>query len=317
MRLPSRSTPSSSIAAPIALVAFASTWHHRLGHPGIGTMSKLSNASSIICSRHTHDLYYPYQLGHYTRIPFVSSVSRVDNNFNLIHCDLWTSPIVSISGYKYYLVIIDDHSHFVWTFPLHVKPDTFPTLSNFFTFVSTQFGRTIKVVQCNNGHEFDNASSHAFFTASGVVLRMSCPYTSSQKGKAERSLRTINNMLCSLLFQASMPARYWVEALHTAMYLLNHLPCKAISAPCPYVALYGVAPSYEHLHVFGCACYPNLSAQAAHKMPHPHDPLVVYSSYTPPITRAICVLISPPITSSSPDMFFLMRQYFPSLPRPV
>jgi hypothetical protein len=39
-----------------------------------------------------------------------------------------------------------------------------------------------------------------------------------------------------------------------------------IHAPCPYVALHGVAPSYEHLRVFDCACYPNLSAQAPHKL---------------------------------------------------
>jgi hypothetical protein len=50
------------------------------------------------------------------------------------------------------------------------------------------------------------------------------------------------------------------------MYLLNRLPCKAISASCLYVALYDTAPSYEHLHIFGCVCYPNLSAQAAHKL---------------------------------------------------
>jgi hypothetical protein len=95
---------------------------------------------------------------------------------------------------------------------------------------------------------------------------MSCPYTSPQNGKVKRIIRTINNMLCSLLFQASIPARYWVEGLHTATYLLNHLPTKAISTTSPYFALYGVAPSYEHLRVFGCACYPNLSAKTAHKL---------------------------------------------------
>jgi hypothetical protein len=102
----------------------------------------------------------------------------VDNNFDLIHCDLWTSPIVSVSGYNYDLVILDDHSHFVWTFPLHIKSDTFFTLSNFSAYVSTQFGRNINVVQCYNGREFDNASSHAFFTTKGVLVQMSCPYTS-------------------------------------------------------------------------------------------------------------------------------------------
>jgi hypothetical protein len=97
----------------------------------VGVLSKLSNDSSIICSRRTHDFCHACQLGHHTRKPFVSSTSDVDNNFDLIHCDLWTSPIVSISGYKYYLVILDDRSHVLCTFPLWVKFDTFPTLSNF------------------------------------------------------------------------------------------------------------------------------------------------------------------------------------------
>jgi hypothetical protein len=34
----------------------------------------------------------------------------------------------------------------------------------------------------------------------------------------------------------------------------------------PYFTLNGVTPSYEHLRVFSCACYPNLSAKAAHKL---------------------------------------------------
>jgi hypothetical protein len=200
MRLPSRSAPSPCVALAAALVASTSTWHRRLGHPGIDTLSKLSSDSSVICSSRSYDFCHACQLGRHTRMPFTSSTSRVDNNFNLIHCDMWTSPVVSVSGYKYYLVILDDCSHFMWTFPLRVKYDTFYILLNFFAFVFTQFGRTIKVVQCDNGQEFDNVSSQAFFTTHGVVLRMSCPYTSPQNGKTERTLRTINNMIRSLLF---------------------------------------------------------------------------------------------------------------------
>jgi hypothetical protein len=124
------------------------------------------------------DLCHACQLGRHTRMPFVSSASLENNNFDLIYCDLWTSPIISISGCKYYMVILDDHSHFVWIFPLRMKSDTFPTLSNFFAFVSTQFGCTIKAIQCDNDRVFDNASSRAFFSSSGVVLWMSCPYPS-------------------------------------------------------------------------------------------------------------------------------------------
>lgn len=103
------------------------------------------------------------QLGRHVRLPFSSSSSRAKHNFDLIHCDLWTSSVVSISGYKYYLVILDDCSHYLWTFPLRLKSDTFLTLSQFIAFVSTQFGTTIKSVQCDNGREFDNFYARMFF----------------------------------------------------------------------------------------------------------------------------------------------------------
>jgi hypothetical protein len=83
-----------------------------------------------------------------------------------------------MSGYKYYLVVLDDFSHYVWTFPLRAKSEAFPALRHFFAWVTTQFGLTIKAVQCDNGREFDNSTSRDFFLSHGMQLRMSCPYTS-------------------------------------------------------------------------------------------------------------------------------------------
>ena len=109
---------------------------------------------------------------------------------------------------------------------------------------------------------------------------MSCPYTSPQNGKAERIIRTINNAARSLLFQASMPPSYWVEALHAATHLLNILPTKTLKSSTPHFSMFGVQPSYEHLRVFGCACYPNISATAAHKLA-PRSTLCVFLGYSP------------------------------------
>jgi len=93
-------------------------------------------------------------------------------------------------------------------------------LANFFVHVTTQYGATIKAVQCDNGREFDNSSARTFFLTHGAYLRMLCPYTSSQNGKAERIIRSTNDIIRSLLFQASMSPSYWVEALGVATYLL-------------------------------------------------------------------------------------------------
>ena len=139
---------------------------------------------------------------------FHSSSSHAARIFDLVYCDLWTSPVISISRYKYYLVVVDDYSHYSWTFPLRAKFDAFLALVHFFAWVSTQFGLTVKTVQCDNGREFDNSTSHAFFLSHGVHLRMSCSYTSSQNGKAERMIRTTKDTVRTLLLQASLPARF-------------------------------------------------------------------------------------------------------------
>jgi hypothetical protein len=108
---------------------------------------------------------------------------------------------------------------------------------------------------------------------------MSCPYTSPQNGKAERMLCTTNNIVRTLMFQASMPPQYWVECLHTATYLLNHLPMKSITTSCPYTAPYNTLPTYKHLRVFWCVYYPSLSATAPHKLA-PHSTWCVFISYS-------------------------------------
>jgi hypothetical protein len=266
---------SALIAAPTT-----SFWHHRLRHLGREALSELIKTSVISCNKDDlSHVCHACQLGHHVRLPFGLSSSRAKHNFDLIHCDLWTFPIVSVSGYKYYLVVLDDCSHYIWTFPLHLKSNTFPTLTNFYAHVHTQFGTTVKSVQCDNGREFDNSPARTFFLSQGATLRMSCPYTSQQNGKAERSIRTINNILRSLLFQASLPPVYWVEALHTATHLVNRLPTKTLKHKTPYAALYSTPPSYDHLKVFGCACYPNMSSTSPHKL-SPRSSLCVFLGYS-------------------------------------
>jgi hypothetical protein len=232
-------------------------WHHHLGHPGPAALSSLSRSSFIQCTIKKHDFCHACQLGKHTTLPFYSSSHRAEHPFDLIHLDLWTSPIISVSGYKYYLVIPDDFTHYLCTFSLKLKSNTFTTLFNFFAYVSTQFDRTVKPIQCDNGHEFDNSSTRIFLLSNGTRLRMSCPYTSPQNGKVERIFRSVNNVIRTLLIQASLPGRYWAEGLHTATYMLNCLPTTTIQAAFPHLALFGSAPSYEHLRVFGCTCYPN------------------------------------------------------------
>jgi histone deacetylase 1/2 len=124
----------------------------------------------------------------------------------------------------------------------------------------------------------------------GTQLRLSCPYTSQQNGKAERVLRTINDCVRTMMIHSAAPLAFWAEALATATYLINRRPCRATGTTTPYAMLFGVSPSYTELRVFGCQCFPNLIATSATSLPL--DPLRASSSGTRRITAAIAATTS-------------------------
>jgi histone deacetylase 1/2 len=199
-------------------------------------------------------------------LPFSSSTSVSRDKFELIHCDLWTSPIISNSGFRYYLVIVDDYSHFYWSFPLRQKSCVPCTLANFYAYVCTHFDTTICSLQTDNGTEFLNSTVEKLPSQHGTTLCLSCPYTSQQNSKSERAIRTINDKMRTLMFQAHLPESFWAETLATSTFLLNRRPSKAIGSRIPYTRLHDRYPPYSMLQVFGCLCYPNISSTVKHKL---------------------------------------------------
>jgi hypothetical protein len=132
----------------------------------------------------------------------------------------------------------------------------------------------------NYGKEYGNHALRDFSSRHGVVHQFTCPYTSAQDGKAERILCTLNDSMRSLLIQASLPYHFWAEALTTATYLINRRPCKPKLLSTPYELLYGHPPDFSHLRVFGCLCFPNLSATSAHKLA-PRSMACIFLGYPP------------------------------------
>ncbi|KAJ9538738.1 hypothetical protein OSB04_031471 [Centaurea solstitialis] len=155
---------------------------------------------------------------------------------------------------------------FLWVFPLRVKSDVFEAFSNFRAYVVNQFKTDIQSLQCDNSREFNNTNLPTLFQKHGIKICSSCLYTSQQNGKAERAIRTINNIMRTLLFQAFLLPNFWAEALNMSIHLINLLPTTTLSFKSPCEILYGTLPTFTHLRVFGCLCYPNLSSTDPHKL---------------------------------------------------
>ncbi|GJV62103.1 ribonuclease H-like domain-containing protein [Tanacetum coccineum] len=163
---------------PHAFLVNQHTWHQHLGHQGSEVQRHLVSHNFISCNKLV--LCHACQLGKHVRPPFVSSNTVVTSCFDIIHSDVWTSPILSLSGFKYYVLFLDHYSQFVWVYPLINKSDVLSKFVLFCKYVHTQFKCEIRSFQCDHGGELDNRNLHKLFADNGLQFRFSGPKTSQQ-----------------------------------------------------------------------------------------------------------------------------------------
>ncbi|GKA14952.1 ribonuclease H-like domain-containing protein [Tanacetum coccineum] len=154
----------------VVLLSFSSTtWHKRLGHPRDDVLRRLESRNLISCRKSKLSaLCHACQLVKHAKLPFYNSESSVDSVFEIIHSNIWTLPIPSESGIKYYVIFLDHFLHFVWVYPLHKKSDLFDNFVAFCAYVNKQFNVDIKALQCDHGGEYYNTRFHDLFRQNGI-----------------------------------------------------------------------------------------------------------------------------------------------------
>ncbi|GJU33758.1 ribonuclease H-like domain-containing protein [Tanacetum coccineum] len=152
------------------------TWHRCLGHPSEEVLRFLVSRQFITCTNEKSPFVcHACQLGKHVRLPFSSSNSIITRCFEIVHSDIWTSPIVSIGGFKYYVLFLDHYSHYLWIYPLHNKSEVFQKFLHFRSYVNNQFKCDIAAFQCDHGGEFENTNLLDLFAKNGIQIRFSCP----------------------------------------------------------------------------------------------------------------------------------------------
>lgn len=125
-----------------------------------------------------------YQLSKQHRFSFDVNNKRYLHHLDLIHIDLWVPTLVtSFDSYRYYMVFIDDHSHFNRFYMLKTK--------SAFIYVFTvfmKFSRKIKTFQIEGGMEFVNKNIYALLEENDTFHGLSCPYTPQQNRRMKDML---------------------------------------------------------------------------------------------------------------------------------
>jgi hypothetical protein len=93
-------------------------------------------------------------------LPFNNNESIESASFDLIHSDVWgPSPVPSMSGFRYFVIFVDDFSHYTLVFLMKSCYELFDIYRNFAKMVETQFSKRIKVFRSDNALEY---TQHAF-----------------------------------------------------------------------------------------------------------------------------------------------------------
>nr|GEW41999.1 ribonuclease H-like domain-containing protein [Tanacetum cinerariifolium] len=170
----------NSVTAPSlimhAFLVSQHTWHQRLGHPGSDVLHSLVSNNVISCNKEKPPvLCHACQLGKHARLLFVSFSTIVASCFDIILSDVWTSPILSLSGYEYYVLFLDHYSQFVWVYPLLHKSDVLSKFVLFRNYVRTQFKSEMRSFQCDHGGEFDNRTLHKLLSTMASSFAFHAP----------------------------------------------------------------------------------------------------------------------------------------------
>ena len=87
----------------------------------------------------------------------------------LVHSDVWTSPVASVSGAKYFVTFIDCHSRMTWVYLMRHKDETFQCFKNFYAYVKNHFNVQVQVIRSDNGTEYVNKVFGTFLSEHGIL----------------------------------------------------------------------------------------------------------------------------------------------------
>jgi transposase InsO family protein len=173
-------------------------WHFRVGHPSSDIVSRVVKNYDLPLSVNEFNKGFvciSCQLGKGKHQPFSLSNRVSFHPLDLIHTNVWASPISSVGGYKYYVVFIDDFSRFTWFYPLYNKAKVFDTFVKFKLLVGNQLSTSITQLEYDGGGEYTSLQFQSFLTKNGIIHDKSNPFTSQQNGLTERKLSHILEMV--------------------------------------------------------------------------------------------------------------------------
>lgn len=235
-------------------------WHKRFGHVNFDNIVRISKHKNVrglpLISKPTNTVCSECIKGKQAKSSFKTKEFLSSRALELVHTDLCgPTKTRSLNGEKYFMLFVDDYTRMVWVTFLRHKSEAFERFKVFRKRVERETDLKIKCLRSDKGGEFTSQDFVEYCEKHGIKRQYSAARTPQQNGVVERKNRTVKEMARTMLNESKLLDKFWKEAVHTAVYILNRVQIRVRTASTPYELWHGKSASVKHFRIFGCKCF--------------------------------------------------------------
>ncbi|KAK3241426.1 hypothetical protein CYMTET_48813 [Cymbomonas tetramitiformis] len=168
---------------------------------------------------------------------------------------------VSVGGYRWCALFVDDSTTWICIFFLKLKSDYLKAFKLYLVEVkrlrsSMGLSSDYHMVLHTNGDSTMIArQTAAFCKQHGIEQRHGSPYLHENQARVERSHRDVQAMARALLLTSGFGVEMWPLATRHAVFILNRIFRKSLGWTSPYYRIQKKHADLSQLRVFGCRAY--------------------------------------------------------------
>eukprot|EP00253_Pinus_taeda_P014388 PITA_14388 len=244
-------------------------WHHRLGHMNEKGM-KILHSRNLLPRLKNVDLDFCENCiyGKQKRVKFLRvGKEKKSEKLELVHTDVWGPAQVSSLGVsRYYFTFIDDATRKTWIYCNKNKFDVFDTFKKWKALVEIETRNKLKCLRSDNGGEYCSNEFDRYCSEHGIHREKTVPRTPQGNGVSERMNRTIMERARCMRLHAGLPLQFWVDAVDTAIYLINRGPSSSLEGGVLEEAWTGKKVNDSFLKPFGCEAFVHIDKENKTKL---------------------------------------------------
>ncbi|CAI7873257.1 unnamed protein product [Closterium sp. NIES-54] len=235
------------------------TWHARLAHVGVDAIERTVAHGSVTSLELEKGGKSGMPCvscvgGMITRHTFPSVGEEEDELLGVVHADL-CGPFCEAAkdGSRYFLVLKDRKTRYVWAYPLAKKSDALAAFQKWLPMAERQCKTTVKAPRTDRGGEFLGHDFTLFLDEKGIIHDLTCPYTSEQNGMVEREMRSIVEAVRTMLLHMGVQHHWWHLALSLVIWVRNRVEHASLPfGVTPYELAFRHKLDASMVRVWGC-----------------------------------------------------------------